>query len=95
MPNGDRVPVVLLANKVGEKTKQTNQHILTNFYNPSSKIPTRAHTHTKNNIDVSYIFGFIFTRQCDLAKEGLVKNSQQMDRYCEEKVSLFDEERDI
>eukprot|EP00052_Salpingoeca_macrocollata_P034533 m.11814 g.11814 ORF g.11814 m.11814 type:complete len:224 (+) comp6590_c0_seq1:205-876(+) len=37
MPNGDKVPVVLLANK------------------------------------------------CDMAKEGLVRNSQQMDKYCEEK----------
>lgn len=37
MPNGDKVPVILLANK------------------------------------------------CDLAKEGLVRNSQQMDKYCEDK----------
>ena len=28
---------------------------------------------------------FIHTRQCDQAKEGLVQNSEQMDKYCADK----------
>lgn len=36
--------------------------------------------------DGSKIPVVLLANKCDLAKEGLVKNAQAMDKYCEEKV---------
>jgi Ras-related protein Rab-32 len=56
LPDGNPVPCVLLANKVG-------------FINKENLVQKR---------------GF-FLLQCDMAKEGLVNNAQQMDEFCRDK----------
>ena len=71
LPDGKPIPVVLLANKVRSVPQSLCEHTPCTRSLHQPLTPT-AHRLPKRT-------------QCDLAKEGLVKNADQMNKYCEDK----------